>query len=79
MNLRSTIKAFIESKLLSGREVSGEENLLLSGLVDSLGVMRLVAFLEATFGFKVPAGDVKLSNFSTLDDIVRYVGARAEQ
>ncbi len=73
-----TIKSFIETELLSGREIDSGENLLLSGLVDSLGVMRLVAFIEVKFGLKVPAADIKLVNFATLDAIVAYVGARAE-
>ena len=73
------IKSFIETDLLSGRRIESGENLLLSGLVDSLGVMRLVAFIESRFGFKVPAGDVKLANFETLEAIVGYVAARTTQ
>ncbi len=73
------IKSFIETDLLSGRRIESGENLLLSGLVDSLGVMRLVAFIESRFGFKVPAGDVKLANFETLEAIVGYVAARTAQ
>ena len=71
--MHETIRTFIQSDLLSGRPVTNDEPLLLSGLVDSLGVMRLVAFLEKSFGFRVPAGDLKLSNFGTLDAIVAYV------
>ena len=73
------IKSFIETDLLSGRRIDPGENLLLSGLVDSLGMMRLVAFIESHFGFKVPAGDVKLANFATLEAIADYVTARTEQ
>ena len=76
-DLRNTIQGFIEEQLLSGRRVEGAEDLLLSGLVDSLGVMRLVSFLESSFGFKVPAQDVKLTNFATIDAIVTYVEGRA--
>ena len=77
--MRPVIKDFIENKLLASREIADSEDLLLSGLVDSLGVMHLVAFIEATCGFKVPARDIKLSHFSTLDAIVAYVEARAAQ
>jgi acyl carrier protein len=72
-----TLKDFVESELLSGRMVETNENLLLSGLVDSLGVMRLVGFIEKSYGFKVPAADVKLSNFQTLDAIAAYVASRS--
>ena len=79
MNVRATLRDFIEHKLLADREIGDSEDLLLSGLVDSLGVMRLVSFIEATFGFKVPAPDIKLAHFSTLDAIVSYVEKRAAQ
>ena len=71
------IKRFIETQLVAGRKIADSEDLLLSGLVDSLGVMRLVAFIETNFGFKVPARDIKLANFSTLDAIVAYVETKA--
>ncbi len=77
--MRPTLREFIESKLLAGRQIGDSEDLLLSGLVDSLGVMRLVSFIETTFGFKVPAPDIKLANFSTVDAIVAYVEKRAAQ
>ncbi len=73
------IKGFIETDLLSGRPIDSRENLLLSGLVDSLGIMRLVSYIEAHYGFKIPAGDVKLANFKTLEAIVDYVAARSAQ
>ena len=73
-----TLKRFVEGELLSGREVSNDENLLLSGLVDSLGVMRLVAFIEKSFEFKVPAGDVKLANFQSLEAVAAYVADRRD-
>ncbi len=78
-DVRPVIQDFIENKLLSSRGITDSEDLLLSGLVDSLGVMRLVAFIEATFGFKVPARDIKLAHFSNLNAIVAYVEARAAQ
>lgn len=72
-----TIQTFVERELLSGRTVGPDDDLLLSGLVDSLGVMRLVAFIEQTFGFKVHAREVKLANFATLSSIVAYVETRS--
>ena len=75
--MRPTLREFVESKLLAGRRIGDSEDRLLSGLVDSLGVMRLVSFIETNFGFKVPAPDIKLAHFSTLDAIVAYVEKRA--
>lgn len=70
------ITKFVESDLLSGRTIGADDDLLLSGLVDSLGVMRLVSFIESTFGLQVPASDLKLKNFQTISAIVTYLEAR---
>lgn len=74
--MRETIRRFIESELLSGHPVEDDEDLLVGGSVDSLGVMRLVAFIETTFALRVPAGDVRLPNFATVDAITAYLERR---
>jgi acyl carrier protein len=72
------IKTFVETDLLSGGSIATDDELLLSGLVDSLGVMRLVGFIETTFGVQVPARDMKLKNFRTIAAIVGYLEAKAD-
>jgi acyl carrier protein len=74
--MRETIRRFIQRELLSDRRVEDDEQLLVGGAIDSLGVMRLVAFIEASFGIRVPAGDIRLPNFATLDAIAVYVERR---
>ena len=71
-----SIHEFVVEQLLDGRAVENDENLLLSGLIDSLGVMRLVRFLEATFDLNVPPEDVTISNFMTINSISSYVAGR---
>ena len=39
--------------------------------------MRMVAFLEKTYGFKIPAGDLKITNFGTVNSIVAYIENRS--
>ncbi len=67
---------FVSEKLLAGRAISMEENLLLSGLIDSLGVMTLVAHLEEVTGAPVPMEDVILENFESINAITTYLGTR---
>lgn len=74
--MRQTIQKFIESELLSGVTIDGDQELLVSGMLDSLGVMRLVSFIDNKLGIRVPPGDVKLRNFATLDAIVEYLDAK---
>ena len=73
---KSMIRDFIVSKLLTGRAIADDENLLLSGLIDSLGVFELVAFLEKTFSIAVPLDEVVLENFTSVATIEAYVAAK---
>lgn len=71
--MRQAISEFIETELLSGKKLEADEELLLSGLVDSLGVMKLVSFIDKELGVRVPHADIKLRNFATIDAIVSYL------
>lgn len=53
--------------------VTTDTDLLLTGLVDSLGVVRLVQWLEDRFGFEIDPADVTLDNFQTVAAMLRYV------
>ncbi|MEO1789599.1 MAG: acyl carrier protein [Pseudomonadota bacterium] len=73
---KSQIRDFIVTKLLNGRAVGDDENLLLSGLIDSLGVFELIAFLEKSFGLTIPLDEVVLENFTSIDTIDAYVATK---
>lgn len=70
------LQAFISEKLLGGRAISVDEDLLLTGLVDSLGVMTLVAHIEESIGAPVPMEDVILENFASVAAITTYLSTR---
>ncbi len=74
--MNSEIREYVVSELLSGRAVEDNEDLLLSGLVDSIGVMRLVAFIEQHCNISVPPQDVTIDNFANLAVICSYIAER---
>ena len=47
------------------------------GLVDSLGLFKVIAFIEEKFGVAIPPEDIVLENFATIGAIAALVGARA--
>ena len=67
------IQTFISQRLLDGREVAADEDLLLSGLLDSLGVMTLVSHLEKQMDCQIPAQDITIDNFTSVETISRYL------
>jgi acyl carrier protein len=66
----------IRDSLLTGRgeiALSPEDDLLGSGLLDSMGVMRLVGFVEETFNIKIPPEDIVIENFMDVKAIANYI------
>ncbi|MEL6961223.1 MAG: acyl carrier protein [Pseudomonadota bacterium] len=74
--MKDHIRTFIVDQLLSGKSISDDDDLLLSGLLDSMNVMRLVMHLETAFSVKVPPQDVVIENFTSVDTIAAYLGKR---
>jgi acyl carrier protein len=57
-----------------GREsLKPDEDLLEQGIIDSLGIMKLIVFLEETFGIKVNDEDVVPENFQSLDIMLKFI------
>ena len=68
--------AYIMSDVLldsSQFELAANDDLLEDGLVDSLGIMKLLAYIESEFGFAVPAQDFTVETFMSVDAIVVYL------
>jgi acyl carrier protein len=76
MNTTELLTIFISDELLKGRTSSRlmpEDDLLLSGLLDSLGVLRLIGHIEATLGVQIPAQDVTIEHFGSIQAIASYL------
>jgi acyl carrier protein len=69
------VKTFIEMELLRGQKENFNEStdLIAEGIIDSLGLMRLVTFLEENCQVQVPDEDMVAENFRTLAAIQSFV------
>jgi acyl carrier protein len=78
-NVKSQLRQFILKELLMGRVASlaDDDELLLSGLVDSLGAVRLITFIETELNAKIPPEDVIIENFQSVDAMAAYLAGRA--
>ena len=77
MNIENTIKKFVTEELLnSSLEVGAEDNLLSDGLVDSIGMLRLVSHIEELAQITIPHEDLVIENFQTIKAIVEYLEQR---
>jgi acyl carrier protein len=74
--MEDTLIEYIKTEFLrdeSATELDAETDLLLSGILDSLGVMRLVGFIEKQFNVAVPPQDVTIENFMTINTLTSYL------
>jgi acyl carrier protein len=70
---------FVRRDLLAGRPVAIDEDTYLfdEGLVDSLKILPLIAFVEVATERTIPDAEVVMENFRTVRTIVRRFGAGA--
>jgi acyl carrier protein len=54
-------------------EITADTDLLLGGLVDSLGVVRIVGWIEDEIGIEIDPLDVVLDNFQTVGQMLAYI------
>ena len=75
--IREFIAEYGSKKAVTG--IADDESLLTRNVVDSLGVFRLIAFLEETFPLTIEDTDIVPENFETInlidDFVARKVGA----
>ena len=57
-------------------EIELATDLLLTGLVDSLGVVMIVGWIEDRLGIEIDPADVVLDNFQTVGQMLSYLEAR---
>ena len=70
------LREFLAENFPLGRDVSelsSSDSLLEAGVIDSTGVMELVAFLEETYGVQVDDQELLPENLDSIENIVRYV------
>ena len=69
-----TLSVYVAEEIIGdGVPVEPDENLLADGLVDSLGMLRVVSFIEANYGVKISPDQFVIENFRNIDVIGRYV------
>lgn len=74
-----TLRAHVRATFLVGRDEAAldpDAELLASGIVDSMGVMELIAFIEESFGVVVDDQEVIPDNFVSLRAMARLVAKK---
>lgn len=75
----NTIKSFILEEFLPGEDpgnLTPVTPLMSSGILDSLGTLKLITFLEQEFNVQIAANEADEEHFNTLDAICTLVESK---
>jgi acyl carrier protein len=77
-SIGSRIRDFLVERFPSARTrpIGDDDQLLANGVLDSLGVLDVVAFLEKEFAITIADDDLLPENFETLRRLTRFVAGR---
>jgi len=76
--VRQRIRDFIlrHFPLAKKRNIGDDDHLLAAGVIDSLGVLEVVGFLEEDFGVSVVDDELVPENFKSIESLVSFVGRK---
>ena len=60
------------------QKFSDSDSLLRKGVLDSMGVMELVSFVQKKYGVTVPSSEILPENFDSLDNLEGYVRRKTD-
>jgi len=73
-SIRDSVHAFLLKNFYVGNEgLTDGESLLDRGIVDSTGILEVIAYLEETFGIRVEDSEILPENLDSVGAIVRFV------
>lgn len=79
MQIETEVREFIAKDLARDvQAVSAQESLLDAGVIDSLGMIALIAFIEKQYGITVTEDEMMPENFDSLDAITGFITRRQE-
>ena len=74
--VNDVIITFIKEKFITGRsqkEISPEESLIDSGIIDSTGILELVMFLEEKYSISIEDEELIPENLDTVKNLVAFL------
>jgi acyl carrier protein len=76
MDTKNIITTFVAEKFMKGKKslaLTDDSSFIESGIIDSLGVLELTAFIEETFSFRVEDDELVPDNLDSINRIVDFI------
>jgi acyl carrier protein len=78
-DIRSAVRSYILKEFLPGEDPNNlldSTPLISGGILDSIGTLTMITYLEKTFDVRFEAHEVNADNLDTVDDIVKLVHSK---
>lgn len=79
MEAKTIVRHFILSQFMIGHvgdSLEDDQSLIEAGIIDSLDILKLMAFLEEKFGIEITEQEVIPENFDTVNGIVDLIASK---
>jgi acyl carrier protein len=76
MNTKESIRKYVLAELVTDKKhhnLTDSDQLIESGIIDSLGIMKLIGFLEDNMSVQIDDMELVPENFSTIESISALV------
>jgi acyl carrier protein len=75
---RDKLLSYINGELLTDptRQATPDTPLFENGWIDSLKILKLIAYVELMIGRNIPDEEIVMKNFQTVTVIVEYFGSK---
>jgi acyl carrier protein len=80
MDVMKQLEEYLLTDVAAGSDkktIDPDEDLITQGLIDSLGIMKLIGFLDERFGVKVEDQELVPENFQTLKALADLVAKKS--
>lgn len=77
-DLRQELRAFLADTFVLGPEdeLEDDTSLLRAGVIDSTGVLEVVAYLESRYGIEIGDEEIVPENMDSIQGLSRFVSSR---
>jgi acyl carrier protein len=77
-NGQAQLLTYVNDELLAERNLRAQTDtpLFADGWIDSLSILKLIAYVELLIGREIPDQEIVMENFRTVDTIAEHFGVR---
>lgn len=77
-NAQAQLLSYVNNDLLAERNLRAETDtpLFADGWIDSLSILKLIAYVELLIGREIPDQEIVMENFRTVDTIATHFGVQ---